>query len=183
MKNRTGNHDHKDKVVSFSDLAGEAFRLFLEYMYLLLQGVVVAFWLMMLIMTIAIFFAIGVIWYQSLMNAKYRKEAEYGKKAEYEKKANGGTSHLEGGELTADRSAAPLVGASGGGWSELYEKLDIRAAKLEEERQMREDDERHDQSDIGHIAQDAEIPMDVTSMAEERRRTETAMNKYLCFIR
>ena len=99
------------------------------------------------------------------------------------KKADGRTSHCGGREIAADPSAAPLVEALGGGWSELYEKLDMRTANLQEETRISEDDERHNQSDTGHVVADAETPIDVTSIAEDRRRREKAMSNYLNLIR
>ena len=99
------------------------------------------------------------------------------------KKADGGTSHCGGREIAADPSGAPLVEALGGGWSELYEKLDMRTANLKEETPISEDDERHNQSDTGHVVPDAETAIDVTSIAEDRRRREKAMSNYLNLIR
>ena len=133
-----GDHDSKKKVISFSDIVVGICYLLLEYLYLVPQYIKLVFWF--------------VIWAVFCLLIAARS---------YAKKANGGTSHGGGRELAVHRSAAPLAGASGGGWSELYEKLDIRAEKLRAAKFK-------DETDI--------------SEDDERRRKEAAMSKYLNLI-
>ena len=135
----TGDHDQKEKSVSFFDIVAGIFLLLRECAYWLSQSVVTVTWV--------------VIWMVICHFLGARSDAE---------EADGGRE-----PAAAHGSAAPLVEAFGGGWSELYERLDIHAAKLEE----KEDDEP--------VGQDAETPIDVTSIAEDRRRREKAMSNYL----
>ncbi|KAL8794355.1 MAG: hypothetical protein Q9195_003052 [Heterodermia aff. obscurata] len=121
------DHYHKEKVVSFSDIVVGIFYMLREYVYLAIQFVTMAAWVVLWFLMCLI---LGARWYG------------------YAKKAESGTG---GGEVAAQGSKAPLVKASGGGWSELYETLDVGAAKLKEKTAVGEDDERHNSSDTGHV--------------------------------
>ena len=172
------DHDHEEKVVSFPDivvgifyLSLECVYLLLEYFYLLLECVrllLVYVCLASLVATIATWCVICVVICIFLSARSSTKEAD------------GEDSHCGGRK--PPRSAPPLAEASGGGWSELYEKLDLRAAKLKEKTQSSEDDEGHNRSDTGHVIQDAETPIDETNIAGQRRRKESAMSNYMNFI-
>ena len=174
------DHVHKEKIVSWPDIVVGIFYLLLECVYLLLEYVYLLLecvrWLLVyvvlasIIATIATWCVICVVICLFLGARSSAKEAD------------GGTSPCGGREPAARPSAAPLAEACGGGWSELYEKLDARAAKLKEKTQSSKDDEGHNRSHNGHVVQDAETPIDETGIAGQRRRKESAMNNYMNFI-
>ena len=147
----------KEKVVTFSEIVVGIFYLLRECVYLALQCATMAAW-----------FAIWIVICLILGAGSCAKGA------------NDRTSHGGSRKLAAPRSPAPVAGASGDGWSEIYEKLDLRAAKLLEKTASGKDDERHNRSDTGHVVPEAETPVGVS---ETRRRKEMAMSKYLHFIR